>query len=291
MNDKSLNQEIPQEPTKQNRGRKRVLFIILGVALLACCGIFALASLFSPSSRNETPVAELGEQTSRADEVIVGADQVAEESLATSTTAQTVQATATAPSPTSEPTATPRPTNTPQPTSTVVPTATQNPNLVRPGTHLVGTDIEPGIYRGEAGTGIFESCYWARLKDVTGNFDALLANSNSVGQFYVEVLESDYALETACELVPLDSIPELAGAFPATILPGMYIVGRDIGPGTYRGEAGADVLESCYWARLSNVSGGFDGLLANNNSNGQYFVQVLESDFALETACELELVQ
>jgi hypothetical protein len=77
--------------------------------------------------------------------------------------------------------ATTAPTNTPVPTATPLPTETPNPNLVNQGTYLVGSDIQSGIYKGNAGEGLFSSCYWERLKDLTGSFDAILANDNSVG--------------------------------------------------------------------------------------------------------------
>jgi hypothetical protein len=70
----------------------------------------------------------------------------------------------------------------------------------------------------------------------------------------------------------------------------MYIVGRDIQAGTYKGQAGTDITTSCYWGRLSNVAGGFDSILANDNAVGQFYVQVAGSDFALKTGCELERV-
>jgi len=182
-------------------------------------------------------------------------------------------------------------TDTPEPTETPLPpTATEDPNLIKPGTHLVGVDIQPGIYRGDAGDDLLNSCYWARLKDLSGSFDALLANDNSIGQFYIEVRGGDQALETHCELVPLASLPASTSEFPQVIKPGTYLVNRDIQPGTYRGEAGTDISASCYWARLSNVSGEFDALLANDNAIGQFFIQVAGSDFALSTACELERV-
>jgi hypothetical protein len=183
------------------------------------------------------------------------------------------------------PTTTPKPTNTPLP-----PTPTQNPNLIKPGTYLVGVDIKPGIYRGEAGDNVLSSCYWGRLKDLSGSLDAILANENAVGQFYVQVTESDFGLKTACELVPLDSLPANTGEFPQIIQAGTYIVGRDIQAGTYKGQAGTDIMESCYWGRLSNVAGGLDSILANENAVGQFYVQVAGSDFALKTACELERV-
>jgi len=178
-----------------------------------------------------------------------------------------------------------------QPTATDTPEPTQSPEvegLVREGTHLIGTDIQPGIYVGLAGDDLLESCYWARLSNLTGT-DDILANDNALGLYYVEVLPSDKALETGCELIPIDKVPpaqELMTVLPA----GMYLVGRDIGPATYRGEAGTDLLDSCYWARLSNVSGE-DDILANDNATGQYFIEVLPTDFALQVACEVQKVQ
>ena len=182
------------------------------------------------------------------------------------------------------------PTNIPVPTSSPLPTETPNPNLIKPGTYIVSVDIQPGIYKGGAGAGLFGSCYWERLKDLTGSFDSILANSNSVGQFYVEVKSSDYALKTDCELVRLDSIPQHTGEYPQVIAAGTYLVGSDIRPGTYRGQAGSDVSGSCYWERLRSVAGDFDSILANDNGTGQFYVQVLPSAFALTTACDLEWV-
>ncbi len=187
--------------------------------------------------------------------------------------------------PTIAPTDTPEPTNTPLP-----PTATQNPNLIKPGTYIVGTDIQPGIYKGIARESLISSCYWERLKDLTGSLYSILANSNSVGQFYVEVKDSDFALTTACQLTRLETIPEHTGEYPQLIEPGTYLVGSDIQPGTYRGQAGGDFSNSCYWERLRSVTGDLYSILANDNAIGQFYVQVLPSDFALNTACELEWV-
>ncbi len=197
------------------------------------------------------------------------------------------------PEPTAPPTSTPKPTApptpTPEPTAPPTPTPEPTPNVgFGPGTYQVGSDIQPGIYAGMAGTHVRDSCYWARLSGASGEFSDLIANENAIGQFYVEVLNTDAFLEVSCEITSLDLWPA-----PDTKLsridPGMYIVGRDIEPGTYRGEAGTDVRDSCYWARLSGASGEFSDLIANDNARGQYFVTVQESDFALYTRCTLEL--
>jgi hypothetical protein len=68
---------------------------------------------------------------------------------------------------------------------------------VGPGTLVVGQDIQPGRYRTEAGTGL-DSCYWARLSSVSGDFDAIIANGNAEGVTTVEIAPSDVAFETAC---------------------------------------------------------------------------------------------
>ena len=160
--------------------------------------------------------------------------------------------------------------------------------LVKGGTHLVGTDIQPGIYVGMAGYEFGEWCYWARLSNLTGS-DDILANDNAKGLFYVEVLPGDKALETACELVPIEQVPA-RNEFLTLLSPGTYLVGRDIEPGVYRGEAGHEFGEWCYWARLQNVNGD-DDILANDNAEGQFFVEVLPTDFALNVGCEVEKVQ
>jgi hypothetical protein len=250
----------------------KIVVITISLVVLCCMCSFPIA-LLSPKSETPVPVAA----------------EVRQENAEAQAAAPTKT---TAPTKTPVPTNTPKPTNTAKPTNTPLPpTETPDPNYISKGTYLVGTDIRPGFYRGSTkGFSIWDSCYWARLKDTSGELGSILANDNSVGQFYIEVLSSDYALETACDLTYLEKLPDPAAEFPTKIEPGMYLVGIDIRPGQYRGQAGEEILESCYWARLRNVKGSLDGILSNNNANGQYYVKVNPNDFALKTACELERV-
>ena len=160
---------------------------------------------------------------------------------------------------------------------------------MRPGTHLVNRDLEPGQYRGEAGEGFLGTCYWARLSGTSGSFDEILANDTATGVFYITVLPSDYALETACELRLAEKVPP--ASFTDTVPVGTHLVNRDLEPGQYRGEAGEGFLGACYWARLSGTSGSFDEILANDTATGVFYITVLPSDYALETACELRLAE
>lgn len=162
--------------------------------------------------------------------------------------------------------------------------STTSQNFLSPGTYLVETEMQPGIYKGK---GSSESCYWARLKDLSGEFDAIIANDIATGQFYVEVKSSDFAFETRCEVIPLDSLQAPTGDLPTIIQAGTYLVGRDIRPGMYKGQAEGT---SCYWARLNSVAGDLNSIITNNIAEGQFYVQVDVSDFALTTACALERV-
>lgn len=188
---------------------------------------------------------------------------------------------------TAAPTATKQPTQTPRPTSTPQPSPTPDITLFAQGTYLVGVDIQPGLYVGQAGVGLMNSCYWERKKDLLGEFSSILANNNAEGQFYVQILETDFAFEVHCDVHYLETMPAPVAEFPTTLIPGTYLVGIDIKPGLYKGQAGDDILDSCYWERQKNATGALSSILANGNATGQYFIQVSPTDFALKVNCEV----
>jgi len=178
---------------------------------------------------------------------------------------------------TTAPTRTPAPGDTPASTRTL--TRTAAPQQIKAGTYMVGTQIKPGIYRGISHGG--DSCYWQRLANLSGSFEAIITDGYSSGQFYVQVLATDYAFSTDCDMVPLESLPQPSGDFPQAFQQGMYLVGRDIQAGVYRGEGG------CYWERLADVTGTLEGILANANPIGQFYLRVKESDFAVAVDCPI----
>ncbi|RZT27800.1 hypothetical protein EV649_1573 [Kribbella sp. VKM Ac-2569] len=59
---------------------------------------------------------------------------------------------------------------------------------------------------------------------------------------------------------------------------GVFLVGTDIKPGTYRNGNEGD----CYWARLKNTEGDLDGINANGNGGNQV-VTIKKTDKAFET--------
>lgn len=65
------------------------------------------------------------------------------------------------------------------------------------GTYVVGVDILPGTYRAQGPSTEGGSCYWSRLSDTTGDFDAIIANGGSQGPVTLTVKESDAAVQTS----------------------------------------------------------------------------------------------
>ena len=189
-------------------------------------------------------------------------------------------------------TATPTPTNTapttPMPINTPTPVTTAS---ISAGTYRVGADLAAGLYRGDGSTGTLGSCYWARLSGLSGEFDDLIANDNPEGQFFVEIMDTDAAFETGCTIEPVpDSDLTSAPPVVSSIAQGAYRIGIDIPAGLYRGDASNASYGSCYWARLSGFSGEFDDLIANDNTEGQFFVEIMDTDAAFSTSCTIEPV-
>ncbi|WP_344005996.1 hypothetical protein [Streptomyces thermocarboxydovorans] len=85
----------------------------------------------------------------------------------------------------------PKPTKKPGPATTVA----------GDGQYLVGEDMRPGTYKtaGPDKSGVIENCYWARTKDASGEFDAIIANANLQGQGRVTVNKGEYFETNGCQ--------------------------------------------------------------------------------------------
>jgi hypothetical protein len=66
------------------------------------------------------------------------------------------------------------------------------------GQYLVGEDIKAGTYK-TAGPADGESCYWARLKNASGEFTAIIANDNIRGLARVTVQKGEYFETSRCQ--------------------------------------------------------------------------------------------
>ena len=144
------------------------------------------------------------------------------------------------------------------------------------GTHLVGRDIQPGLYRTDG-----EISYFARLSGISGELSDIIANEAfPPSPVLVEIKETDIAFESqgSGTWTRIDDSynPEIKSFFED----GWWLVGVDIESGRYRT---TDVVN--YFARLSGVGGELDDIIANGAfTSGPVVVDIKESDFAFQSS-------
>ena len=190
-----------------------------------------------------------------------------------STTQSSVASSVTATNPPIQATDTPQPKPTakiqPTPTGAVVP-------QFNDGTFEVGKDIKPGTYRTRDAS---SNCYFARLKGFGGTTDDIIANTNTDNPAIVTIDASDKGFQSSnCGTwtQDLSAITTSKTIFDD----GMYVVGTDIEPGTYKnsGQSG------CYYARLQGFGGTTDDVIANDNSDTPVVVTISASDKGFQSS-------
>ncbi len=65
------------------------------------------------------------------------------------------------------------------------------------GQYLVGEEIKPGTYKTAGADG--PNCYWARLKNASGELTAIIANDNVQGQTRVTVKKGEFFETSGCQ--------------------------------------------------------------------------------------------
>ena len=171
------------------------------------------------------------------------------------------------------------------------------PTVVNAGTHKVGEAIGVGLYRGVVPGSQFSSCRWKRWrKNGDHLYEAELDIYFDDGyQFYVRVLETDYSLETDCQLTRVtDFTRPPVSDLPNTIEPGMYLTGVEIKSGIYEGVVPDEASSSCSWARHADFTGAYSETIDTGFHSGggtTFNVLVSPSDYGLATRCRLTFVQ
>ncbi|MFF5533970.1 hypothetical protein ACFY71_16000 [Streptomyces cinerochromogenes] len=149
------------------------------------------------------------------------------------------------------------------------------------GEYQVGSDVKPGTYRTTGNTD--DMCYWERAKDASGELDSMLANDNVSGTSYVTVKPTDKLFKSSgCK--DWEAVDPKAKGTPGSSLDGdggMYKVGTDIAPGTYKSTGNTD--DSCYWERTKDADHGLNSIIANNNVSGTAVVTISPSDAYFKT--------
>ncbi|MEV5550194.1 hypothetical protein AB0L35_29355 [Streptomyces sp. NPDC052309] len=149
------------------------------------------------------------------------------------------------------------------------------------GDFEVGADVKPGTYRTTGNTD--SMCYWERAKDASGEMDSLLANDNVSGTSYVTVKATDKIFKSSgCN--DWEAVDPKAKGNPAATMAGdggMFAVGTDIAPGTYKSTGNTD--DMCYWERAKDAEHSLDSIIANDNVSGTAVVTISASDGYFKT--------
>lgn len=149
------------------------------------------------------------------------------------------------------------------------------------GQYLVNTDIVANRYYADTSYG----CYFERLRGLSGSLGDIIANEFigfDAGQWIVDIKAADKAFSTDADCGTWYDSPRKPAQ--ASITAGMWLVGAQIPPGTYR----ADVSYGCYWERLGNFSGELGGILSNDfvSSASQRLVTIRATDIGFRSDVE-----
>ncbi len=143
---------------------------------------------------------------------------------------------------------------------------------------LVGKGVKAGLYVSRGN----EDCFWHRTR-LNSAGEYIAGNEFGTGTRYIQILPDDVAIQTrfcedffAAPTTPPSSVP--------TSIPGdgVYRVGYDIAPGTYRSSAPADQYTSVYWERRANSLGNLNSIIDNESEPKVLEVTVLPTDAFLE---------
>lgn len=123
--------------------------------------------------------------------------------------------------------------------------------------------------------------YIERAKDLDMELDSIIANIILTGNGYVEILDTDVAIKLqGVEIEPI-SLETLTPNLKKEATDGIYLVGYDLAPGTYKVEVTDTVTKIGYVERARRVSMGMEDIIANELVQGSGYVKIQKGDFAV----------
>lgn len=153
-------------------------------------------------------------------------------------------------------------------------------NAIQEGTYKMGSDIQPGLYKVIVKNSFMNMGYIDRSRDARMELDSIIANGIISNSGYVRLKEGDaYVKIQGATLYPEDTIKtNIRDVFED----GIYLVGVDIAPGTYKVEVTDTTMDMGYVERQSDVSMELDDIIANEIFQGQGYVEIMSSDFSVK---------
>lgn len=162
-------------------------------------------------------------------------------------------------------------------------TATEAPKTPKysDGTYLVGKDIKSGLYRVTLKDEILHMGYIHRAKDVNMETDSIIANILLTGNGYVEIKSTDVAVKLQGVQIEPINIKDLKPEIKKEVTDGIYLVGYDLAPGTYKVEITDEATGMGYVERSKSVAMDVNDIIANDIQQGSGYVKIEKGDFAV----------
>jgi len=164
----------------------------------------------------------------------------------------------------------------PAPTPTPKPQAPAVPSFSGDGNYIVGSDIQPGTYRTRVGS---SGCYYARLKGFGGSSSDISANANTDAPAVITISASDAGFQTSNCATWTENLSQITTS-QTSFSDGIFIVGTDILPGTYRSTGG----DGCYYARLKSFGGTSSDIAANENTDTSAIITIASTDAGFQSS-------
>jgi hypothetical protein len=151
-----------------------------------------------------------------------------------------------------------------------------------PGQYRVGADMPAGIYYSDPGHG----CRFQRLRGFGGtSADAITATQVNfdAAQWVVQLLATDAGFETDAACSFWYTTPRRG--LESNIAAGLWVVGIQVTPGTYRTETAG---VGCEWQRVSAFTGAPEAVIAGTfvNAAGPQIVTIAATDAGFSTMPE-----
>jgi hypothetical protein len=119
-------------------------------------------------------------------------------------------------------------------------------------------------------------------KNVTESPDSAVSAS--------ETIPDTVPKDTPTPTKPVAKKPAVKAAPKVATIPGdgTFVVGTEIQPGKYKTAGPSeDSFGMCYWARMKDTDGDFEGIIANGNPAGQTTITIKKTDGAFQsTGCQ-----
>ena len=144
------------------------------------------------------------------------------------------------------------------------------------GQYRVSEDMPAGRYYSDP----VDGCHFQRQRAFGGSASDTIVDTVlnfDAAQWIVDLLPSDAGFETDANCRTWFTTPRRGAQ--TNISPGMWVVGSQVAPGTYRADS---AVPGCYWQRVSNFTGSAlsDTIIANAflSSSGPQIITIASSD-------------